>query len=144
VIKTFPVLTAVNPDVNVNNRGVAYLENHPESKGTPRGTYTMNPDKNIYGQPGFHLQPVPAFGEPAPKAKDIATHVTYPGEFEERNPLYAQKSENRYASYGCVNCRKPDINYLTDRFKKGDTTMVIDSKIKRDANFLAKKLFSRK
>lgn len=144
IIKSFPVLTAVNPDVNVNDKGVAYLEDHPESKSTPRGTYILDPRKDIYGEAGFRLQPVPAFGEAAPKAKDIATHVTYPGDFEERNPLYTQIAKNRYASYGCINCRKPDINYLTDRFKKGDTTMVIDSKIKRDANFLAKKLFSRK
>lgn len=142
VIKSFPVLTGANPDVNINDRGVAYLETHPESKATPRGTYTMNPKGDIYGQPGFRLQPVAAFGEPAARAKDIAQHVTY--DFEKRNPLYAQDAKNRYASYGCVNCRKPDINYMTDRFKKGDTTMVIDSKIKRDANFLAKKLFSRK
>lgn len=142
VIKSFPVLTGANPDVNINDRGVAYLETHPESKATPRGTYTMNPKGDIYGQPGFRLQPVAAFGEPAARAKDIAQHVTY--DFEKRNPLYTQDAKNRYASYGCVNCRKPDINYMTDRFKKGDTTMVIDSKIKRDANFLAKKLFTRK
>lgn len=142
--KSFPVLTGVNPDVNINDRGVAYLETHPESKATPRGTYIMNPKADIYGQPGFRLNPVAAFGEPAARAKDIAQHVTYPGDFEQRNPLYAQEAKNRYASYGCVNCRKPDINYMTDRFKKGDTTMVIDSKIKRDANFLAKKLFRRK
>jgi hypothetical protein len=142
VKKAFPVLTGANPDMNINDKGVAYLETHPESKATPRGTYTMNPKDDIYGQPGFRLNPVAAFGEPAARAKDIAQHVTY--DFEKRNPLYAQASNKRYASYGCINCRKPDINYMTDRFKKGDTTMVIDSKIKRDADFLAKKLFTRK
>jgi lipoprotein-anchoring transpeptidase ErfK/SrfK len=140
--KSFPVLTGVNPDMNINDKGVAYLETHPESKATPRGTYIMNPKDDIYGQPGFRLNPVAAFGEPAARAKDIAQHVTY--DFEKRNPLYAQGSNKRYASYGCINCRKPDINYMTDRFKKGDTTMVIDSKIKRDADFLSKKLFTRK
>jgi hypothetical protein len=142
VIKSFPVLTGANPDMNINDKGVAYLETHPESKATPRGTYIMNPKDDIYGQPGFRLNPVAAFGEPAARAKDIAQHVTY--DFAKRNPLYTQDAKNRYASYGCVNCRKPDINYMTDRFKKGDTTMVIDSKIKRDADFLSKKLFTRK
>ena len=142
VKKAFPVLTGANPDMNINDKGVAYLETHPESKATPRGTYIMNPKDDIYGQPGFRLNPVAAFGEPAARAKDIAQHVTY--DFEKRNPLYAQGSNKRYASYGCINCRKPDINYMTDRFKKGDTTMVIDSKIKRDADFLSKKLFTRK
>ncbi len=142
--KSFPVLTGVNPDMNINDKGVAYLETHPESKATPRGTYTMNPNNNVYGQPGVNLKPVAAFGEGAPRATDIAMHVTYPGEFDKRNPLYTQEAKDRYSSYGCVNCRKPDINYVTNRFKKGDTTMVIDSKIKKDANFLAKKLFSRK
>ena len=142
VIKSFPVLTGANPDMNINDKGVAYLETHPESKATPRGTYIMNPKDDIYGQPGFRLNPVAAFGEPAARAKDIAQHVTY--DFAKRNPLYTQDAKNRYASYGCINCRKPDINYMTDRFKKGDTTMVIDSKIKRDADFLSKKLFTRK
>lgn len=142
VIKSFPVLTGANPDMNINDKGVAYLETHPESKATPRGTYIMNPKDDIYGQPGFRLNPVAAFGEPAARAKDIAQHVTY--DFAKRNPLYTQDAKNRYTSYGCINCRKPDINYMTDRFKKGDTTMVIDSKIKRDADFLSKKLFTRK
>ena len=144
VTKTFPVLTALNPDVNVNDKGVVYLDKHPESRGTPRGTYLMNPKADIYGEPGFRMDPVPAFGEAAPKAKDIATHVTYPGEFKQRNPLYAQEAKNRYASYGCVNCRKPDLKYLTDRFKKGDTTIVIDSNNRKDADFLGRKLFSRR
>ena len=144
VTKTFPVLTALNPDVNVNDKGVVYLDKHPESRGTPRGTYLMNPKADIYGEPGFRMDPVPAFGESAPKAKDIATHVTYPGEFKQRNPLYEQEAKNRYASYGCVNCRKPDIKYLTDRFKKGDTTIVIDSNNRKDAEFLGRKLFNRR
>lgn len=144
VTRTFPVLTALNPDVNVNDKGVAYLDAHPESRGTPRGTYVMDTRNDIYGEPGFRMNPVAAFGEAAPKAKDIATHVTYPGEFKQRNPLYAQEAKNRYASYGCVNCRKPDIKYLTDRFKKGDTTMVIDSNNRKDAEFLGRKLFSRR
>ena len=144
VTRTFPVLTALNPDVNVNDKGVVYLDSHPESRGTPRGTYLMNPKADIYGEPGFRMDPVAAFGEAAPKAKDIATHITYPGEFKQRNPLYAQESKNRYASYGCVNCRKPDLKYLTDRFKKGDTTIVIDSNNRKDADFLGRKLFSRR
>lgn len=142
VTKTFPVLTALNPDQNVNNKGVDYLETHPESRGTPRGTYVMNPRDDIYGAPGFRMEPIPAFGQPAPKSKDVALHVTY--DFKNRNPLYSQEANKRYASYGCVNCRKPDIKYLTDRFKKGDTTIVIDSKNRKDAEFLGRKLFSRK
>jgi hypothetical protein len=142
VTRTFPVLTALNPDQNVNNRGVHYLETHPESRGTPVGAYVMDPKADIYGEPGFRINPIPAFGQPAPKSKDVALHVTY--DFKNRNPLYSQEAKNRYASYGCVNCRKPDINYLTDRFKKGDTTIVIDSKNRKDAEFLGRKLFSRK
>jgi lipoprotein-anchoring transpeptidase ErfK/SrfK len=144
VTRTFPVLTALNPDQNVNDKGVVYLDSHPESRGTPRGAYVMDPKEDIYGEPGFRINPIPAFGQPAPKAKDIALHVTYPGEFKQRNPLYTQEANKRYASYGCVNCRKPDIKYLTDRFKKGDTTIVIDSKNRKDAEFLGRKLFSRK
>ena len=144
VTKTFPVLTALNPDVNVNDKGVVYLDSHPESRGTPVGAYVMDPKDDIYGEPGFRINPIPAFGQPAPKAKDIALHVTYPGEFKQRNALYSQDADKRYASYGCVNCRKPDLKYLTDRFKKGDTTIVIDSKNRKDADFLGRKLFSRR
>ena len=144
VTRTFPVLTALNPDVNVNDKGVVYLDSHPESRGTPVGAYVMDPKDDIYGEPGFRINPIPAFGQPAPKAKDIALHVTYPGEFKQRNALYSQDANKRYASYGCVNCRKPDLKYLTDRFKKGDTTIVIDSKNRKDADFLGRKLFSRR
>jgi hypothetical protein len=138
LVKQFPVLTGQSRDgENRNDRGVNYLEAHPEQRVTPTGTYNMRPDKNIYGEPGFDLDPISAYGYPAAQAKSIAEHVTYPGDYARRNPLYSQSGENRTASYGCINCKKPDINALTNKyFPQGDTTMVIDSRNQMDKNVL--------
>ena len=139
VVKQFPVLTGQSRDgENKNNRGVNYLESHPEQRVTPTGTYNMRPKKDIYGEPGYNLDPIPAFGYPAAEARNVAMHVTYPGDFAKRNPMYSLPGEQRTASYGCPNCRKPDINSLTNQyFPQGDTTMIIDSRNQMDKNIIS-------
>jgi hypothetical protein len=136
IVKSFPVLTGQARDANVNERGVQYLENHPESRATPTGSYFMNPSKDIYGEPGFMLNPISAYGDPRPRAKSVAEHVTYNP--SERDRYYDLPSEQRNKSYGCVNCKKPDINQLTSMFPQGDTTMVIDTRKLADKNLLSK------
>jgi hypothetical protein len=139
LVKKFPVLTGQSRDgQNRNDRGVNYLETNPEQRVTPTGTYNMRPDENIYGEPGFRLDPISAYGYPAAQAKSIAAHVTYPGDFAKRNPMYSLPGEQRTASYGCINCKKPDINSLTNQyFPQGDTTMVIDSRNQMDKNIIS-------
>ena len=139
LVKKFPVLTGQSRDgQNKNDRGVTYLESNPEQRVTPTGTYQMQPKGDIYGEPGFNLNPIPAFGYPAAEAKSIAMHVTYPGDFAKRNPMYSLPGEQRTASYGCPNCRKQDINSLTNQyFPQGDTTMVIDSRNQMDKNIIS-------
>jgi hypothetical protein len=149
VIKSMPVLTGMNRNLNKNDYTMEQLDANPEYRNTPTGTYFMNPDPNIYGEKGFDLAPIPAFGKKAPIAKNTAIHTLYgtnPNKGEEgyepaegRRRMKAINSSNpndRYKSYGCTNCKKPDINYLTDRFQKGDTAIYVDSKRGDDAMFL--------
>jgi len=136
IARSFKVLTGQARDANVNNKGVAYLENHPESRATPTGSYFMNPSKDIYGVPGFGLIPIEAFNEPAPKARSLAEHLTYNPAV--RDKYYDMPGNKRNRSYGCVNCKKPDISQLTSMFPKGDTTMVIDTRKPLDQSFMSK------
>ena len=115
-----------------------YLETHHKKKGTPTGTYLMNPNADLYGEPGFDLQPISAFGEKAPTAKSTAMHVTYPKEFKTRDPLYTQSPEKRAVTYGCTNCRHEDISELSKAFPKQDTAIYVDSRLPKDASFLKK------
>lgn len=143
ITKSFPILTGKagknkNTDKNTNVESLAYLEKHPEGKSTPVGTYFSSPNPSIYGSPGFNMNPIAAYGQPAPQAKDLAQHVTYPEEFGIRNPLYSQPADKRYASYGCTNMQGEAIDCITKEFPRGDTTMVIDSRNRADANLLKK------
>lgn len=139
VIKSFPVLTGQNVNGTDNTQSLDQLANNKEGRATPTGAYIMSPNAGIYGERGLDMNAIAAFGQAAPKSKDTAYHVTYPEEFDTRNPLYAESDpRKRDASYGCVNCKKEDINYLTERFPKGDTAIVVDSKRGNDREFLKK------
>jgi len=137
IVNSFPVLTGQSRDSNENTKDLNYLESHPEERATPIGSYQMRPS-NIYGNAGFNLDPISAYGDAAPKAKNIAEHVTYPGEFQKRNALYNQPADKRNASYGCINCKKPDIDRIASTFPSGDTTLIIDSRKNQDKKLLSK------
>ena len=139
VIKSFPVLTGQNVEGNDNTQSLDQLEKSKVGRATPTGAYLMNPNADIYGERGLDMNAIAAFGQAAPKSSDTAYHTTYPGELNTRNPLYdASDPRKRDASYGCVNCKKEDINYLTERFPKGDTAIVVDSNRGNDRDFLKK------
>ena len=138
VVKSFPVLTGQNPEGNSNPYTVEQLEKNKKGRSTPTGTYIMEPNANIYGARGFNLNPIAAFDEKAPNASNVAIHVTYPGEFKQRNPLYKKPAQNRYASYGCINGRCEDTEDLANRFQKSDTLMVVDSKNSKDKALLSR------
>jgi hypothetical protein len=137
LVESFPVLTGKSRNgANRNDYSSDYLETNPEARVTPTGTYLMRPS-TTYGEKSFSFNPISAYGEDAPLSKNIYNHVTYPGEFEQRNPLYTQSPENRAVSLGCINCRKPDINRLTNEyFPGGDTAIVIDSRNPKDLKFI--------
>lgn len=157
VVKSYPVLTGQagknkNKDTNVNNKGVGYLESHPEARSTPTGTYFMNPNPDIYGAAGYNLKAIPAYGKTAPDARAIAMHIPYgtgpkgthgydPAEGARR--LAALKSPNpndNYGSYGCVNTPSGELKCLTQNtFPQGDTTIVVDSRYANDKRFIKNK-----
>ena len=134
IVNSFPVLTGQARDSNINE-GYNYVENHPEGRATPTGSYMMNPAANLYGEPGFRLNPIAAFDQSAPRARNLAEHITYNP--SERDKYYDMPGDKRNRSHGCVNCRKSDISQLTSMFPKGDTTMVIDTRNALDQNFLS-------
>lgn len=154
IVSSKPVLTGQagrtkSKDPNKNPHSVAYLENNPQDRSTPTGTYFMNPAQNIYGYPGFMLKPIEAYGIPAPEARNTAIHVTYgaapkpgmqghadPQEFKRRNAAYAGPSSSRYMSFGCTNMQGEAIDCLTGEFPKGDTAIYIDSRNPRDKKYI--------
>jgi uncharacterized membrane protein (UPF0127 family) len=158
ITKTFPVLTGQagkNPktDVNKNVGSLDDLETNSAARSTPTGTYMMARNPDIYGWPGYDLNPIPAFGQSAPAAEETAVHITYgaspkpgstleghpdPAEFKRRNAAYKKDSSMRYLSYGCTNAQGEAINCLEQTFPQGDTAIYVDSRFNRDSSFLNK------
>lgn len=156
IVKAFPVLTGQagrnkDSDMNTNVMSLDYLETNPQARSTPVGSYMMNPNPNIYGWPGFNLDPIKAYGEDAPDATKLAMHITYGSspklgsgleghpdarEYKLRNAAYSKSPENRYMSYGCTNMQGEAIDCLTKEFPKGDTAIYIDSRFPKDKNLV--------
>lgn len=144
VVKTIPIMTGLNKNGEINDQGLAYMQAHPEEakkmRATPTGTYFSQPNPDIYGHPGFNMNPIPAFGQPAPKARDLAQHIIYPKEAAERTKIMKGPGEKRVGSWGCTNLYGQDIDCLTGQlFPKGDTTIVVDSRRPEDQKFLKNK-----
>ena len=124
-VDSFPVITGQNSASDLPNiYGMAKEEKNPmrAHHTTPAGTYFMKPlepNRNFYGYKGFWL-------ENPNLVKDIAVHQTYPGEYAQRNPTYySSNPRDRDMSWGCVNCRRPDIDKLFKYFPQGDTLNVL-------------------
>jgi hypothetical protein len=159
VVKTFPVMTGLNKDGETNNTSVEQKKqlfktdpkNANKTKATPTGTYLSTPNSNMYGRPGFNMDPIAAFGQPAPQARDLAQHIVFgnapkgeygydPKEYKKRMKIMAGSGENRVGSYGCTNMYGEHIDCLTGQlFPKGDTTIVVDSRRAKDQKFLKNK-----
>jgi hypothetical protein len=92
----------------------------------------------MYGSQGMQMTPIPAFGDKAPYMQlgntTQAMHTTYNP--SDRNKYYSMPAESRAKSMGCVNYPNCDINEIVDTFPKGDTAIVVDSKIPKDNLFL--------
>jgi len=123
VQKQFPVLTGKNTEGNYNKYSMQQLEANPDFRNTPMGAYYLNPADNIYGIPGFDMSPLNYEGS-SPEAFALAMHTTYDPKV--RSKYYNTTNANQ--SFGCINCRKQDMQYVNQQFPKGDTLMVIDSK----------------
>ncbi len=137
----FPVLTGKNPDGNINTYSLSDLKENSKLRNTPTGYYTINKE-STYKSPDMlqhyagmmrDVEPIPAFGVPAPKSKDLGFHLTYmdpfnPAVYKNRDSLYRGKEYDRNASYGCVNCEKESYEAFNKAVPKTDTMMVLDSK----------------
>ena len=147
----FPVLTGQKPNVNENTYNLDYLSKHPEGRGTPTGYYMMNTPgaamhpsiSKEYDGRVRNLNPISAFGVPAPKSKDIAAHWTYgfhddPKEYKRREKLYDCPPGSRWTTYGCVNMQSSSFDELSKAIPTSDTMMVLDSKNYADKVLLDK------
>lgn len=143
-IYEFPVLTGRSTDPNAMkhvNASIQTKEIDPSTAVTPLGYFRMDNgvsdgskyDNNIRGLRGFS-----AFGEPMRRAGGggtrTAIHQTYNPTV--REPLYKKGSEERRASAGCVNCRRPDYERIERSIPANDTMFIFDSRLPRDQHFI--------
>lgn len=127
-VAVHPVLTGTNPDANRNDYSFDQLEADPSLRGaTPVGNYFMSPAANVYGYPGFNMNPIAGRNVPAPAAEALAVHKTYDPAYREQ--FYKKPANERYKSWGCINCQKPTLDNFLQNFPQGDTLQVIDSKL---------------
>jgi hypothetical protein len=162
VVKQFNVGTGANRDVDVSdipNLSVDELDKMSAKeakkyKTTPRGAYLSIPKgpEEMYGKPGFWMNPINygAFPDKSTLPKNLAQHLLYgigpkgthgydPVEGARRMKLMKGPGEKRNFSYGCTNMYGEDIDCLTGQlFPKGDTTFVVDTRLKKDVEALKK------
>lgn len=90
---------------------------------TPVGRFPVSYNADIYGNPGLNLD----------NSGGLAAHTTYDPAV--RNAYYNNNNPNdNYASYGCINCRKPDINAVLKGFGNKDFMQIVDSRKSVDDN----------
>jgi lipoprotein-anchoring transpeptidase ErfK/SrfK len=133
VSNAYNVITGKNLNGNRNDYPLKELEKDPSLRVTPEGGYTMRPEDNIYGAPGFMIDPIETNFYPKPLAKSIAIHNT---SSSDRLPLYNKSVEDRYASYGCINCKKEDVTDIYNSFSKPDTVFVVNSNNEKGSSFI--------
>lgn len=114
-VDSFPVITGKNSAKEIPNM---YPLSAEMTRTTPAGDYIMNPS-TVYGYKGYDIE--------NPRiSKNLAIHQTYPPDYARRNPTYDMENpRSRDLSYGCVNCRKEDIDKLYKYFPHGDTLEVL-------------------
>jgi hypothetical protein len=131
----FDVLTGVNVESNFNVYPSKELDADPSKRATPVGYYLMTEagknGKKEYDNNIQRLVPIDANGVKAPQATHLAIHQTY--DPATRDQYYG--SDTPWQSYGCINCKKPDIKRVLNQYSN-DTLRVIDTKNPRDAQYL--------
>lgn len=145
----FPVLTGRNVEGNTNTYSLDQLEKNSKLRATPVGYYTVKREslykpKDVmehYSGMVRDVDPITAFGVPAPKSKDLGFHLTYtdpknPVVFKNRDSLYRGKESARNASYGCINCERESYQAFNNAVPKTDTLLVLDSKNYADRKLL--------
>lgn len=126
-LQAFPVLTGQNDKPGMYPNPYSYEELEKGNKNlryTPTGAFALDEYQNLYGKPGLGL-----------RGTDDAYHVTYPGEFAQRNPKYTDANiNNNNMSYGCINGRCGDMATLTKMFNTGDSSYIIDTRLPYNQN----------
>ena len=146
---TFPVLTAKNPEANKNTYSLSQLAKNSNLRSTPKGYYMVEKESKYKSKDDMQhykglmrsLNPIEAYGESKPSATDLALHLTFtdpgnPKVFKNREHLYNQVPQKRYASYGCVNCQEPSYRAFNKSVPESDTLMMLDSKDPKDLRLL--------
>lgn len=146
---TFPVLTAKNPEANKNTYSLSQLAKNSNLRSTPKGYYMVEKESKYKSKDNMQhykglmrsLNPIEAYGESKPKASDLALHLTFtdpgnPKVFKNREQLYNQTPQKRYASYGCVNCQEPSYRAFNKAVPESDTLMMLDSNDPKDLRLL--------
>ncbi len=151
---SFNVMTGANPDLNVNPYTVEQLAQNRKLRGTPVGYYNLEKqltpvkgdDEDVnYKSKIRYLNPIPAYGQAAPSAANLAFHRLYADdaynaddvEYNKRLELLRQADPKlRCGSYGCVNVGDNSYDKINKMFPNPDTLMVIDSKRPKDLKLL--------
>lgn len=146
---SFPVLTGKNPEGKNNTYSLSQLKKNAKLRNTPSGyyevkkesTYKSNDMMDHYAGMMRDVEPISAYGVPAPNAKDLGFHLTYmdpfnPAVYKNRDSLYRGKETDRNASYGCINCEKESYEAFNKALPKTDTMMVLDSQNPMDLKLL--------
>ena len=126
ILSSFPVLTGagswLDKEVTLTHDEYADVNNTlgASKKVTPSGTFHLKPnEKELYGYKYFDLiDPVTG------KEMDIANHLTYAP--SQRGAAYLKEDPRaRDLSFGCINCRKPDIDQLWSAFPQGTDVHIL-------------------
>ena len=126
-IKSFDVLTGKNDDPKAVYGSDLTVEQIDALKGkaadvnkiTPLGKFKLTKTDNTYGAPGLRMGNSP-----------YLYHTVYPGELKQRMAaINSPNAADNNMSYGCINCKKPDIQALTNMFSTGDEGYTIDSRL---------------
>jgi len=121
----FPVLTGQQDKPGQYPDGYTFNEasKNKNVRITPTGAFSVN-KQDIYGETGFNLNGLMD-----------AYHITYPDEKKIREPKYSDNNpNNNNMSWGCVNCRKKDIDFLSANFNTNDSAYIIDTRLPYEEN----------
>ena len=113
-VQSFEVLTGQNKNVDIAyKKTLDELEVNPYYRATPLGFFTLS-SSTMYGGPGLNLNETYTLPDAEGVRTVVAVHNTYvgPDDMTRAARYNNQNPEDNYASYGCVNCRPPDLKNL--------------------------------
>lgn len=123
---------------NYKPRTLEELGKNNTNKITPIGVWHLKKAADLYGMPGLSFADDKWTSSLNGKVAMPAYHVTYKGSLEsgvDRSKFYGNTNKkDNYASYGCVNCQKPDLQKLLNFVGNSGIGMVIDTRLSPEEN----------